>query len=221
MSRKEIDIKCKDIVEGVLKATLEQVPYVNFFVSAVGKVKEGVVQRRFESWQEMVGKRLATLEKTVFKSLGDNETFATTLVKTTELVAKSNQRKMELLANAVKCVANNDVEEDYIIMFLKYIEGYSLSHLRLIQYFNNPNDYYIEGKCYEMPSPMTLYKDTYSTSSKDDGLLRIIVRDLQNDGLLDGDNLYNATIPNYALAQRTTDMGRKFIDFFGLNNAEL
>lgn len=72
-----------------------------------------------------------------------------------------------------------------------------------------------------MPSPMTLYKDTYSISPKDEGLLRVIVRDLQNDGLLDAENLYNGTIPNYALAQRTTEMGRRFIDFFGLNDVEL
>lgn len=221
MSREKIDIQCKEVVKGVAGAILEQIPVVNFFVSAVGKVKDGVLQRRYDSWQEMVGERLATLEDAVFNSLGDNETFVTTFVKTTELVAQSNQKKMELLANAVKCVANNDVEEDYIIVFLKYIEGYSLSHLRLIRYFNKPNDYYIKGKYYEMPSPMTLYKDTYSTSPKDEGLLRVIVRDLQNDGLLDAENLYNGTIPNYALAPRTTEMGRRFIDFFGLNDVEL
>ena len=221
MSRKEIDIKCRDVVEGVTGAILEQIPVVNFFVSAVGKVKNGVLQRRYDSWQEMVGERLATLEDAVFDTLVDNEIFATTFVKTTELVAKSNQKKMEVLANAVKYVSNNDVEEDYIVMFLKHIEGYSLSHLRLIRYFNNPSDYYIEKKSYEMPSPMALYKDTYSISSRDEGLLRIVVRDLQNDGLLNGENLYDGTIPNYALAQRTTEMGRRFIDFFGLNDVDL
>lgn len=221
MSREEIDIKCKDVVKGAFEAALEQVPVVSFFVSAVGKVKDGVLQRKYDSWQEMVGGRLAILEEAVFDTLGENETFATTLLKTTELATKSNAKKMELLANAVKYTAHSEINEDYIIMFLKHIEGYSLLHLKLIQYFNNPRDYYAEKKLYEMPSPMTLYKDTYSTSPKDEGLLRVIVRDLQNDGLLDAENLYNGTILNYALAQRTTEMGRRFIDFFGLNDVEL
>ena len=107
MSREEIDIKCKDVVKGAFEAALEQVPVVNFFVSAVGKVKDGVLQRKYDSWQEMVGERLATLEEAVFDTLGENETFATTLLKTTELAAKSNAKKMELLANSVKYTATN------------------------------------------------------------------------------------------------------------------
>ena len=221
MSREEIDIKCKDVVKGAFEAALEQIPVVNFFVSAVGKVKDGVLQRRYDSWQEMVDERLATLEGAVLDTLGENETFTTAFVKTSELAAQSNEKKMECLANALLYIAQNGIKEDYMIIFLNDIAKYSLSHLMVMQYFNNPHDYYAEKKFYEMPSPMTLYMDTYSIAPKDEGLLRIIVRDLQNDGLLDAENLYNRTIPNYALAQRTTEMGRRFIDFFGLNDVEL
>lgn len=221
MSREEIDIKCKDIVKGAFEAALEQVPVVNFFVSAVGKVKSGVLQRKYDSWQEMVGERLATLEKAVFDTLGENETFATTLLKTTELAAKSNAKKMELLANSVKYTATNEINEDYIIIFLNCIDGYTISHFHLLRYFNNPKAYYASSKEYFTTSPMSLYNDTHPRSTREYRLLDIIAKQLYNDGFLNTGDLHTNTTMSGALAQRTTDMGRKFIEFFGLNDVEL
>lgn len=221
MSREEIDIKCKDVVKGAFEAALEQVPVVNFFISAVGKVKDGVLQRKYDSWQEMVGERLATLEEAVFDTLGENETFATTLLKTTELAAKSNAKKMELLANAVKYASNNEISDDYIIIFLNCIDGYTIHHLTLLKYFGNPARYYTAGKEYFSVSPMVLYNETYSTPHQKYRLLDIIVKQLYNDGFLNTGDLNTGTTMSGALAQRTTDMGRKFIEFFGLNDVEL
>ena len=96
------DIQRKDFIKGVSAAIVEQIPVANFFLSAIDNVKGNVLQRKFEEWQEMVGNRLSTLEKEVFDNLGNNETFATTILKTTELASHSNKKKMELLANAVK-----------------------------------------------------------------------------------------------------------------------
>lgn len=219
MSREKVEIQCKDVVEGVAGAILEQIPVVNFFVSAVGKVKEGTLQRRFESWQKMIGERLATLEDIVFDTLGDNENFTTVFVKATELAAKSNKIKMECLANAVKYVATNKVEEEYIIVFLNCIEKYTTKHLEALCSFQEvkgftpiPMDRAING-VEEQP----FFRRKYPKI--DANLAKFIIDELRRDGL------YRDDIPldNRAttLMPRTTNLGKQFIDFFGLNDVEL
>ena len=90
MSVEMKDIQTIDVVKGVSEALINQIPVANFFLTAIDNVRGNVLQRKFEEWQEMVGNRLSTLEKTVFDNLGNNETFATTLLKTSELAAHSS-----------------------------------------------------------------------------------------------------------------------------------
>ena len=223
MSREKVEIQCKDVVEGVAGAILEQIPVVNFFVSAVGKVKEGTLQRRFESWQKMIGERLATLEDIVFDTLGDNENFTTVFVKATELAAKSNKIKMECLANAVKYVATNKVEEEYIIVFLNCMEKYTLKHLEALLYFQQartfrkiPTQNMLLNKTEKQPYFREYYPEM------DDDLAKAIIDDLRNDGLYSDEGMINKNLTNSeTLTPHATNLGKQFIDFFGLNDVEL
>lgn len=223
MSREKVEIQCKDVVEGVAGAILEQIPVVNFFVSAVGKVKEGTLQRRFESWQKMIGERLATLEDIVFDTLGDNENFTTVFVKATELAAKSNKIKMECLANAVKYVATNKVEEEYIIVFLNCMEKYTLKHLEALLYFQQPRSFW------KMPTQNMLLNKTEKQPyfreyypEMDDDLAKAIIDDLRNDGLYSDEGMINKNLTDSeTLTPHATNLGKQFIDFFGLNDVEL
>ena len=219
MSREKVEIQCKDVVEGVAGAILEQIPVVNFFVSAVGKVKEGTLQRRFESWQKMIGERLATLEDIVFDTLGDNENFTTVFVKATELAAKSNKIKMECLANAVKYVATNKIEEEYIIVFLNCMEKYTLKHLEALLYFQQartfrkiPTQNMLLNKTEKQPYFREYYPEM------DDDLAKAIIDDLRNDGLYSDEGMINKKLTNSeTLTPHATNLGKQFIDFFGLN----
>lgn len=223
MSREKVEIQCKDVVEGVAGAILEQIPVVNFFVSAVGKVKEGTLQRRFESWQKMIGERLATLEDIVFDTLGDNENFTTVFVKATELAAKSNKIKMECLANAVKYVATNKVEEEYIIVFLNCMEKYTLKHLEALLYFQQARSFW------KIPNPNMLLNKTEKQPyfsqyypEMDDDLAKAIIDDLRNDGLYSDEGMINKKLTDSeTLTPHATNLGKQFIDFFGLNDVEL
>ena len=222
MSRIINEITRQDVISGVVQAGLEQIPYVNFFTSAVVNIKENCLQRRFENWQAMVGERLAKLEKEVFDALGENETFATTLLKTTELASKSNAKKMEMLANAVKYVATNEINDDYLVIFLNCIDKYTISHLKLLKYFMNPRKYYVNNRVnYTLISPLYLYKETYSISNDNNNLLNVIVNDLNTDGLLNADKLDMSIQFDSALLQRTTRMCDLFIEFFGILDVEL
>ena len=106
--------------------------------------------------------RLSTLEESILNTLGYSEIFTTTLLRATELAIKTNGKKVECLANAVRYSAGHEVNEDYIVIFLNYIERYSISHLKLLNFFNAPNQYYTSiGVEHINTSPMTLYYETF------------------------------------------------------------
>jgi hypothetical protein len=215
------DTKILDVTDGLTQAILEQIPVVNFFTSAVVNIKENCLQRRFENWQVLVGERLSNLEKEVFDTLGDNETFATTLLRTTELASKSNAKKMEMLANAVKYVATNEINDDYLIIFLNCIDKYTIPHIRMLKYFSNPRNYYTDTLQYFTVQPKSLYLKTYSLSEDEEMLLDNIADVLCSDGLLGVNDLTVLMQQDDALAKHTTKMGDKFIEFFGILDIEL
>ena len=219
MNKEEIIARCKDVIKSAAETTLEQIPCVGVFFAAVSKVKDGAYKRRLETWQELVGQRLADHEAATFDTLGDNEDFASVLVTATELAAKSNKIKMECLANAVKYVATNKVEEEYIIVFLNYIEKYTTKHLEALCSFQEvkgftpiPMDRAING-VEEQP----FFRHKYPKI--DANLAKFIIDELRRDGL------YRDDIPldNRATTRmpRTTNLGKQFIDFFGLNEMDI
>ncbi|MFR9542959.1 MAG: hypothetical protein SNH27_12985 [Rikenellaceae bacterium] len=215
MDYKTIDDFMSDTADALVQTALEQVPVVGFFVSAADKVKGAYLQRKYESWQELVNTRLSTLESSVFEQLGENETFSVAFMKATELAASSNQRKMELLANAVKYSAENAVKDDYLIIFLNCIARYTITHLIVLKYFQSPTEPKgVEGLI--SSSPMELFKKQITNIDKD--VVTIAIQDLQRDGLMQQAELNGTMTKGGCLASRTTDMGNSFIDFFGIKD---
>lgn len=208
------DIIAQDVVEGVAKSVLSTIPFVNYFVQVIDEVKGNVLQRRYEKWQEMVGQRLSELSQENLSKLGNSENFATILIKTTELAAKTNGKKMEYLANAVKFSAENDIDEDTLIIMLNCIEKYTLSHITLLKYLENPSSY-SNGKSYLAGGLLTYFDDYYPNFDKK--LQNIILKDLFRDGLTTTD--INGTMTSSGMnAKRTTELGDLFIILFGVEN---
>ena len=223
MNKEEIIVRCKDVIKSAAETTLEQIPYVGVFYAAVSKVKDGAYKRRLETWQELVGQRLADLEAATFDSLGDNEDFASVLVTATELAAKSNKIKMECLANAVKYVATNKVEEEYIIVFLNCMEKYTIKHLEALLYFQQARSFW------KIPNPNMLLNTTEKQPyfsqyypEMDDDLAKAIIDDLRNDGLYSDEGMINKKLTDSeTLTPHATNLGKQFIDFFGLNEMDI
>lgn len=202
----------KDVIVGTAKGALTLMPVSSFFLQVYESTKAGVLKRRFEQWQEEVEKRLSDLSEQVLNSLGDNDSFATTLIKATELAAKTNSKKMEYLAKAVKYTAENNVDEDTLVILLSIIDRYTLSHFIMLQYFQNPEAY--KGATnYMGGSALTYFNDYYPNFDKDKE--RLIMRSLFQDGLINLEN--DAMMSESGMsAKRTTALGDMFIAFFGI-----
>lgn len=208
------DITAMDVIEGVAKTVLSEVPYVKYFTQVVDSIKGNVLQRRYEQWQEKVGKRISELSQEVSSKLGENDSFATMLIKATELASKTNGMKMDYLANAVKYTAENEIDEDNLIIMLNCIEKYTLSHILILNYLQNPS-LYSNGKQYIAGGLFTYFDDYYPDFNK--AFQDIILKDLFRDGLVNTDTGGSMTSAGME-AKRTTELGDLFITVFGIEH---
>lgn len=208
------DITAMDVVEGVARSVLSEVPYVKYFVQAVDSIKGNVLQRRYEQWQEKVGKRLSELSQEVSSRLGENDSFATMLIKATELASKTNDKKMDYLANAVKYTAENEIDEDNLIIMLNCIEKYTLSHILILKYLQNPM-VYADNTGYMFGSMYAYFDKKFPDFDK--RLQDMITKDLFRDGLTNTET--SGIMSDSAMrSKRTTELGDLFLTLFGVED---
>ena len=210
------DIQPMDVVKGVVSAALSKIPFADFFIQAANDIKGNVLQKRFVKWQEAVGKRLSQLEDDVRQNLGDNDSFATALIKATELAAQTNTIKCEYLANGVQYAAENQIDEDSLILLLNDIAKYTTSHFKVLVYMQSPAKYK-NGQMYMTGSIMTYFEGSYPDFDKKRE--ELILNDLYRDGLIDTNS--NGMVSSSGMeAKRTTDLGDLFISFFNVKKED-
>ena len=210
------DIQPLDVVQGVVEATVSQVPFANFFQKAVEGIKGNVLQRRYERWQTQVEERLSELEESVRENLGDNESFATALIKATELAAQTNTIKIQYLANGVKYAAEHQIDEDSLILLLNDIAKYTTSHFKVLVYMQSPAKYK-DGQTFFSGSIMTYFENSYPSFDKKRE--ELILNDLYRDGLIDTNS--NGMVSSSGMeAKRTTELGDLCLSFFGVKKED-
>ena len=210
------DIQPFDVVQGVVEATVSQVPFANFFQKAVESIKGNVLQRRYEIWQAQVEERLSELEENVRENLGDNESFATALIKATELAAQTNTIKTQYLANGVKYAAEHQIDEDSLILLLNDIAKYTTSHFKVLVYMQSPAKYK-DGQTYFSGSIMTYFENSYPSFDKKRA--ELILNDLYRDGLIDTNS--NGMVSSSGMeTKRTTELGDLCLAFFGVKKED-
>jgi len=208
-----------DIVKGAAKVGASWlVPGSSPFISILDELRSGEFQRRFEDFQEKVDEQLKMMKEVQLQQLKDNQLFATVLYIAGQLALKTNEIKRQLLANAVVNAPSCTLSEDSVVILLNCIEKYTLRHLRLLRFLQNPKEY--KKKNYYMTtSTMQIYYDYYSNDNE--ALDRIVVKDLYADGMITTDSLFVMASVDGCLEKKTTLLGDAMIDFFGITDKTL
>ena len=201
-----------NLIKGTAKGIISTIPGGSILVSIADEIQNGIFQNRFNEWKDDVEERLDRLEESVIKNLPKNDLFATVLLLSAQLALKTNREKTKLLANAVSNAANSTLSEERVIILLNSIERYTIPHLRLLRFLQNPKDY--NPRELMMGSPMTMYDAIYP--DRDKSLDNIIIRDLYTDGFIDTDSLNSIISGSGAVEKRTTGFGDEMIAFFGI-----
>ena len=170
-----------DTVEIVAKTALSVIPVGGALATAVyDAVKGNCLAKRQEEWKRALEERLSAVEETL-ENIGNNELFTTALIKGTELAMRTARgEKLSYLANAVVNTIGQDLDEERLIVFLDLIDKYTVSHIKIINFFYDPTRFEgISSSSYMMGSPTTPLFSVYPELNND--LFNKIYKDLYID----------------------------------------
>ena len=203
----------KDIVEVTMKTAASVIPIGGPLVTTVyDVVKSNALARRQEQWKNVIEERLSKIEEKL-EMIGDNDLFATALIKATETAMKTaNEEKRKCLANAVINSVRMDIEEEKMIVFLDLLDRYTISHIKIINFFFKPTRFNgVSSDSYGMGSPKEPLFSVYP--ELENLLFDKIYNDLYVDGMVSTQNL-NVTITGRGMVyKRTTVLGDEFLKF--------
>ncbi len=205
-----------DLVKGAAKAGASWfVPGSSPFIFILDELRSSEYQRRFDDFKEKVDEQLRMMKDVQLQQLKDNQMFATVMYIAGQLALKTNETKRQFLANAVVNTPSCTLSEDSMVIMLNCIEKYTLRHLRLLRFLQNPKEY--KKKDYFMTtSTMQIYYDYYSKDNE--ALDKIIANDLEADGMITSGSLFGMATVDGCFEKKTTLLGDAMIDFFGITN---
>lgn len=208
-------ITIRDSVEIAAKTALSVIPIGGALIAGVwDAIKSNCAQKRLQDWQDLIEDRLSKLDTTL-EDVGKNENFTSAMFQATELAIKTSEStKRKYLANAVIHSLTCPFEESVVMMFFSMIDKYTLWHLKVLDFFQDPCKFEgINESMYYMGSPKTVLFDVYPELRDKESYVDRIVRELYADGLMNTDNLNCTMTSSGMVSSRVTQMGKDFIKF--------
>lgn len=221
LTKNNINI-ANEIIEITAKTLLSAIPIGGTLITSIwDSVKSNCAKKRLLEWQNLVETRLSKLEITL-EEVGSNEQFTTAIYYATEMAIKTaEQKKMEYLANAVINSLLYDIDESVMMMFLEMVDKYTILHINILVYFQNPRRFVdLTNNTITLGSPKRFLYQVYKEMENNDSLVNKVVKDLYNDGLIGSADLNVTMTIDGMLAPRTTKLANQFVEFIVSNEGE-
>lgn len=193
-----------------------QVAFENMFTSPIEKRKEAWLNQLADVINE-VQKRVSEITP---ERLAENEAFVTVVMQASQVAIRNHQQaKLEALRNAVLNAAlPNPPHEDEQMIFLRLIDQLTPWHLRVLSVLNDPMQWMERNKIHNpgwgMGGTSTVLEHCLPDLQGQRETYDQIVLDLQGQGMLgQGQFLHVMMTGGGMVASRTTERGRRFIEF--------
>lgn len=220
MSQRTISVAV-EIAEVAARTALSTIPVGGALITSVwDSIKSNCAQKRLTEWQSLIENRLSKVEATL-EDVGNNEIFASAIFQATELALKTSENvKREYLANAVLNSLSCPFEESVVMMFFSMIEKYTLWHLKILDFFQNPRKFpQVNEEYYCIGSPKEPLFDVYPELEDKEVYVDRIVKELYSDDLMNTANLNCTMSSSGMIASRVSKIGKDFIDFITERNS--
>lgn len=147
--------------------------------------------------------------------LAKNEMFKTALWTGAQAAIRNHEKeKREYLRNAVlNSAMPGSLEESKQLVFLPLVDRLTVLHVKVLAHFNNPGPYVKKRAPSEVDrqSLEQVCLDRFG-GELDGVLLRIIISELERDGLMDRVTSDKFPVKEHGV-RRTTDLGRDFVKY--------
>lgn len=214
----------REIAEKAVEAGLSAIPLAGgpaaiAFAYAIGRS----YNRRLQAWltqlAEAVDDLITQVEDLDIETLAENEDFLDAVATATRAAERTHQNiKIEALRNAVLNAALPTAPDtDTQMMFLRWVDEFTGSHLRLLTVLNDPPRWFADHSL-EAPS---LYAGSRShmvelalpeLKGRQDFYDQLL-RDLNSGGMTMISSLHGLQTGGSLMDATTTETGKRFIDF--------
>lgn len=203
---------------------IASIPGIGNFASEIfHTIISSPLEKRKEQWMIKIAEGLEELQNKVdgfnVETLCENDLFISILNRASQLAISNHQEeKLNALKNSIMNTAMGiSIDENEQMMFLNLVDSMTPWHLKIIYYFENPKQRYMEKGMnpidYPMGSPITPLVDFYSELKDKESFINLIVKDLYNNGLFNTDGLNGIMTSNGMYASRLTEYGERFLQF--------
>jgi len=212
-----------DIAHSATKAILNSVPYVGGAATEIFTLLvASPIEKRRDIWMKEVGERLLLLETNNnldLNQLQQNELFIDVVLHTTQSALRtSSQLKRQCYQNILLNSATvKSIDDTQIQIFINLINSFTDWHIRIIELFNNPTEWFKRNSIVFPPMLQGSLTDVLTTAypvlkdSKE--LCSLIWSDLHRSGLFNTPSIGGLMSGNGLMANRTTILGQQFLEY--------
>lgn len=213
----------KDALYAATKAALGSIPLLGSAASELfGLVITPPLEKRRLQWMNEVAEKIKTLEESGridYTNLSQNEQFIDTIIQATSFAIKTSEvEKINILKNAVINTAVNECpDKTKSHIFLNLIDTFTVWHINILILFDNPKQWFLKAgqtpPNLAMGSLLSILKAAYPVLIGQEELVDVIWNDLEDAGFHRSSGLRTSMTGEGALAERTTQLGKEFIQF--------
>ncbi|MDF2820212.1 MAG: hypothetical protein K0R15_653 [Clostridiales bacterium] len=229
---KDLKSSIGDYTHAGAKILMSAIPFVGGGAAELfNLVLSSPIEKRRDIWLLSIFNSLEELQKRMnsfkIEELVHNEIFVSTMMKASQLAIRTHQKeKLTALHNAVINTALNiSIDESEQEMFLNILDSFTVWHLKIIHYFENPNLRFIEANITKpniyMGAPITPLLHYYSDLREKKDFVNIVVKELYKNNILNIDNISGLMTEQGIYESRVTGYGRRFLQFINVEHKDL
>lgn len=215
----------RDRIYYISKAVLGSIPgYGGAAAAALEMIVGPLLEKRKREWFEHVADSIQELREKYaqfsIENLANDPAFLSTLMHASLIALRSHQeRKLEALRNGVLNTAlPHKPEDDLQLIFLQHVDAFTDWHLIILSFLSDPKKVMTEagtiGKVHKDDAALISYLYmTYPQLDQKHDLVKYIVGDLVNRGLINDYYVNRRTNPNTFFAGCSTPLGKEFMKF--------
>lgn len=213
----------KEISHSLVKGGLGTIPVIGSLASELfSLIVTPPLEKRRAEWMNEVADKLKWLEdnqKIDFDNLKENEHFIDVVLQATTFALKTSEKmKIECFRNTILNTAISDSPDKIKSqIFLNKLDMFTTWHIVILDFIDCPDKWFKKkGKTppkIMMGSLHSIIIDAFPELKGQDELIDIIWSDLESTGFHKSGSLKTMMSGNGVLSDRTTKLGKEFINF--------
>lgn len=215
------------IPKSAILAVLSQIPVASAFSTFCTEFVNSQWQERIENWQKEVIDKFSKLDEDMELKIKQTSNFANILATAQQNAMKDiEEDKIKFyVASTINSIKNENFDNIKVHIFLNTLSNFTILHIKTLEYFQNPHESHFKPET----NQFSIQKSTDRIKIhlrqdcpeiiKNEGLLRIIIKDLYQAQMLKVQSIDDIII-SHTIDKQTTYLADEFLYFISLHEVK-